>query len=52
MLLVGIDVASKKHDIVIMNNEGSIYKKAFVIKNSMEEYKKLLSTIQAAKITL
>lgn len=49
MILVGIDVASKKHDIVIMNNEGLVHKKAFVIENSMEGYKKLLSAIQAAK---
>lgn len=43
MILVGIDinVASKKNDIFIMNNERTIYKKAFVIENSMKRYKTL-----------
>ncbi|MDY0278427.1 MAG: IS110 family transposase [Acholeplasma sp.] len=49
MILVGIDVASKKHDIVIMNHLGEVFNKHFTIPNSMEGYKKLLEQIKAAK---
>lgn len=49
MIYVGIDVASKKHDIVIMNEVGEIFNKHFTIPNSMEGYKKLLSEIRLAK---
>jgi len=49
MILVGIDVASKKHDIVIMNHLGELFNKAFTISNSLEGYKKLLRQISLAK---
>ena len=49
MIYVGIDVASTKHDIVILNGSGEIFKKAFSIKNDLEGYKKLLSEISSAK---
>ena len=45
MIYVGIDVASEKHDICIMSEEGTIYGKKFQIQNSRDEYKKLLSSI-------
>ena len=49
MIYVGIDVASTKHDIVILNESGELFKKAFSIKNDLEGYKKLLSEISSAK---
>ena len=42
MICVGIDVASDKHDVCIMNQEGEIFKRIFTIHNSKTEYKKLL----------
>ena len=49
MICVGIDAASQKHDICIMNHDGEIFKRIFTIKNSKSEYKKLLNEIEAAK---
>lgn len=49
MIYVGIDVASTKHDIVILNESGEFFKKAFSIKNDLDGYKKLLSEIGSAK---
>jgi len=49
MIYVGIDVASTKHDIVILNELGIAFKKAFSIKNDLDGYKKLLSEISSAK---
>lgn len=40
MIYVGIDVASEKHDVCIMNEQGEIYGKKFQITNSKDEYKK------------
>ena len=49
MIYVGIDVASEKHDVCIMSEEGEIFGKKFQIKNTKDEYKKLLSKINEAK---
>ncbi|BCR35514.1 IS110 family RNA-guided transposase [Mariniplasma anaerobium] len=49
MIYIGIDVASNKHDIVITNNLGVLFKKPFKIINDLEGYKKLLSEIKLAK---
>ena len=49
MICVGIDAASDKHDVCIMNQEGEIFKRIFIIHNSKTEYKKLLNEIEAAK---
>ena len=49
MIYVGIDVASKKHDIVIINETGEIFNKHFTVLNSMKGYKKLLSEMSSAK---
>ena len=41
MIFVGIDVASKKHDCFLMQDEtGLIYSKPFSIDNNEEGYKK------------
>ena len=42
MVFVGIDVASTKHDIVILNESGEPFKKAFSIKNDLDGYKNSL----------
>ena len=49
MICVGIDAASDKHDVCIMNQEGEIFKRIFTIHNNKTEYKKLLNEIEAAK---
>lgn len=49
MILVGIDVASKKHDIVIMKDNGEMFNKHFKINNDIDGYKKLLQQIESAK---
>lgn len=49
MICVGIDAASDKHDVCIMNQEGEVFKRIFTIHNSKTEYKKLLNEIEAAK---
>ena len=41
MICVGIDTASDKHDVCIMNQEGEIFKRIFTIHNNKTEYKKL-----------
>ncbi|WP_026400039.1 IS110 family transposase [Acholeplasma equifetale] len=45
MILVGIDVASNKHDIFIMNALGEVFNKHFTIDNTRQGYKKLLDQI-------
>lgn len=49
MIYVGIDVASDKHDVCIMSEEGEIFGRVFQIKNTQDEYKKLLNKIYEAK---
>ena len=49
MILVGIDVASTKHDIVITNHLGEVFGKHLSIDNSRSGFEKLLSEISMAK---
>ena len=49
MICVGIDTASDKHDVCIMNKEGEIFKRIFTIHNNKTEYKKLFNEIESAK---
>ena len=49
MITVGIDVASEKHDICIMNDNTEVFGKIFSIANTKSDYKKLLSKIEDAK---
>lgn len=49
MITVGIDVASEKHDICIMNDNAEVFEKIFSISNTKSDYKKLLSKIEEAK---
>ena len=47
MIYVGIDVASEKHDFVIMNSDNKFYtKNSITIPNTIEGYKKLHNSIQ------
>ena len=47
MIYVGIDVASEKHDFVLMNSDNIFYTKhSITISNTIEGYKKLHNTIQ------
>lgn len=49
MICVGIDTASDKHDVCIMNQKGEIFKRIFTIHNNKTEYKKLFNEIESAK---
>lgn len=49
MICVGIDAAADKHDVCIIAEDGKPCMKTFTIRNSMEDYKKLLGRIQSAK---
>lgn len=49
MIYVEIDVASKKHDVCIMSEEGEAFGKPFQMKNSLDEYKKILNKIKETK---
>ena len=49
MICVGIDTASDKHDVCIMNQEGEMFKRMFTIHNNKTEYKKLFNEIESAK---
>ena len=49
MICVGIDAASMKHDVCIANDKGVQFGKVFTIKNTKDDYEKLLGRIQAAK---
>ena len=49
MIYVGIDAASEKHDVFIMGPNKTRFGSSFQIKNTKQEYKKLLSKINEAK---
>lgn len=49
MILVGVDVASSKHDVAIMRDDGTIIKENLTIPNKEVGYKKLLEQIENAK---
>jgi transposase len=47
MLFIGIDVASKKHDVTIVSEFGEILSDAFTIENSIDGFKKLHTEISS-----
>lgn len=49
MICVGIDAAADKHDVCIARDTGEQFGKVFRIRNRIEDYKKLLERIEAAK---
>ena len=46
MYIVGIDIAKRSHEAVIIDSDGNILKKAFNFKNNHEGFNKLLSIMQ------
>lgn len=49
MICIGIDAAANKHDVCICKDTGESFGKVFTIKNTKEDYEKLLGQIRAAK---
>jgi len=47
MLFIGIDVASKKHDIIIISQYGEVLSDSFTIENSIDGFKKLHTEISS-----
>jgi transposase len=47
MLFIGIDVASKKHDVIIISEYGEVLSDAFTIENSVDGFKKLHTEISS-----
>lgn len=47
MLFIGIDVASKKHDVIIISEYGEILSEPFAIENSVDGFKKLHTEISS-----
>ncbi len=47
MLFVGIDVASKKHDVIIVSDQGEVLCEPFTIDNSIQGFKKLHTEISS-----
>ena len=52
MICIGIDAASEKHDVAIINQNGEILCSPFQIRNRYEDYKRLLEIINHLKETL
>ena len=46
MILIGIDVASKKHDVCIMSDIGEIFKENFSIPNKEVGYKNFMTKLR------
>lgn len=49
MICVGIDAASFKHDVCIINEHGEILHQPFQIKNNQQDYNRLLKIIEDLK---
>lgn len=47
MLFIGIDVASKKHDVIIISEHGEVLSEPFTIENSIDGFKKLHTEISS-----
>jgi len=47
MLFIGIDIASVKHDIAIVSNDGEVLSESFTIDNNIGGFKKLHMEIQS-----
>jgi transposase len=47
MLFIGIDVASKKHDVIIISQDGEVLTAPFTIENSIDGFKKLHTEISS-----
>lgn len=49
MICIGIDAASQKHDVCILNEHGEVLCSPFQIRNNYEDYKSLLERIENLK---
>ena len=49
MILVGVDVASEKHDVSIIRDTGEVIRDNFTVPNKESGYKKLLDEIEKAE---
>ncbi len=47
MYIVGVDIAKRSHEAIIINDSGSIIKKAFNFKNDAEGFAKLLAALNS-----
>ena len=47
MIFIGIDVASKKHDVIIVSQLGEVLSSPFTIENSIDGFKKLHTEISS-----
>lgn len=45
MLYVGIDIAKHKHDLAVIDTEGTIFVRHLQIENNREEFTKLQMTL-------
>ena len=50
MFIVGIDIAKRKHEAVVIDENGTTVVKAFSFHNSCSGYNRLLSVLQKAKL--
>ncbi len=48
MFIVGVDIAKRSHEAIIIDREGNIVKKAFNFKNDAVGFSKLKATLQSA----
>lgn len=46
MYIVGVDIAKRSHEAVVIDTEGNIVKKAFNFKNNSEGFRKFLSILE------
>lgn len=47
MYIVGVDIAKRNHEAIVIDQDGNIVKKAFNFKNSTEGFTKLISTFKS-----
>lgn len=47
MFIVGVDIAKRSHEAIVINDSGGIVKKAFNFKNDSEGFKKLIDALNS-----
>lgn len=52
MYIVGIDIAKRKHEAAVINEEGAVVIKAFSFANNCSGYNRLLGALRKAKLPL
>ena len=45
MFIVGVDIAKRSHEAIVIDNSGSIVRKAFNFKNDSSGFSKLISVL-------